>query len=400
MPKLLQINVTQNLGSTGKIAEQIGKIALDNGWESYIAWGRGENSSVSKSIKIGNKAITFFHVLFKHILDADGLGSIMATKHLIRKIDRISPDIIHLHVLHQGYINYPLLFKYLKSLALPVIWTFHDCWAFTGHCYYFDYIGCNKWKTKCNKCPVPKNLCKLELILNSSRNLARKKQSFSSVPNLTIVPVSNWLQRQVKESLFKDYNITVIHNGIDINVFKPLNFEGNKNNLDCPKIILGVANVWNERKGFKDFMEIARRNPDWSFIIIGVTKNQLKDLSHNIRGILFTKNQDELAEYYNMANVFINPTYEDTYPTVNLESIACGTPVVTYNTGGSPEAITEETGLVAEKGNIDDLETKIKYVLNKGKSYYSPKCRKYALDHFDMYDCFRAYLNLYNELLS
>ncbi len=401
MPKLLQINVTLNLGSTGKIAEQIGKLVLDDGWESFIAWGRKRNDSASNSIHIGNKLVSLFHVFLKHLFDSDGLGSIIATKHLIKKINRISPDIIHLHVLHQGFINYPLLFEYLKTLSTPVVWTLHDCWAFTGHCYHFDSIGCSKWKTQCEKCPINKDLSKLELFINSSRNFASKKASFLSVPRMTIVPVSFWLDKQVRQSFLMNYNRRVIHNGVDLDIFKPLPYDRMNVKREFGScVVLGVSNVWNAQKGYSDILELARRNPEWFFIIIGLTKVQLKGLPQNVNGILFTKNQNELAEYYNLADVFVNPTYEDTYPTVNLESIACGTPVVTYNTGGSPESITEETGLVAEKGNIKDLEIKIKMLLNKGKAYFSPRCRKYAVGHFDMHDCFKAYLDLYNELLS
>lgn len=399
--KLVQINCNQNVGSTGKIAEQIGELAIARGWKSYIVSGRQTNTSKSHSIRINNRLELLWHIFFNHFADMDGLCSYFATKRLVKKLKKISPDIVHLHVIHESYINYPVLFKYLKEANIPVVWTFHDCWALTGHCPYFDYIGCDKWKTECHNCPCPKNLKKLELFIRARSNHQLKKQYFASLNKLTIVPVSDWLEGLVRQSFLSSKNICTIKNGIDLDVFKPRT-SCLRDTLSIGKkfVILGVANEWGSRKGYGDFVEIASRCPEWIFIMIGNRDGLSDKLPQNIITIPFTSGQIELSEYYSISNVFLNTTYEDTYPTVNLESIACGTPVLTYRTGGSPESITKETGVVIKQGDIIGAIEALKNIEKIGKDDYSVKCRKYAEDNFSNKEKFHQYIELYKEILQ
>lgn len=402
--KLFQINVASNVGSTGRITEQIGKMAISNGWESYIAYGRSHQKSESIQIKIGSPFSVFFHGFQTRLLDRHGLGSVRSTKRLIKRIEQIKPDIIHLQNIHGYYLNYPLLFTFLSESNIPVVWTMHDCWALTGHCAYFDFIGCDKWKTRCFSCPQSKAYPSSLFLDRSKQNYELKKSFFNSVDNLTIVPVSYWLGDIVKQSFLKEHPIHVIQNGIDTDVFKPrFDFDDlrTKYQINGEKTILGVAGVWSERKGLRDFIKLRALFPEnISIVLIGLSSRQIKDLPDNIIGVARTANVDELAQFYSLADVFVNPTYEDTFPTTNLEAMACGTPVVTYATGGSVESVSADVGLVADQGDINDLFEKVKMVLSNGKEFYSKHCSEKACLKYNRDKQFLNYLSLYKKLIK
>lgn len=397
--KIVQINCSQNVGSTGKIAEQIGELAIAKGWESYIVSGRQTNTSKSHSIRINNRFELLWHIFLTHFADMDGLCSYFATKRLVKQLKQINPDIVHLHVIHESYINYPVLFNYFKEVNIPIVWTFHDCWALTGHCPHFDYIGCEKWKTKCHKCPYTKNYKKLEFFIRAKSNHQLKKHYFSSLDNLTIVPVSDWLEGLVRQSFLSSNNICTIKNGIDLQVFKPSqsNIRVRLNAIGS-FVVMGCAGNWGKMKGEDDFIEIARRHPDWTFIMVGITKDKIGNLPQNVFGVTFTNGQKELAEYYSAADVFVNPTYQDTLPTVNIESLACGTPVVTYLTGGCLETIDSHCGIAVERGNVDALDEAVISIQRLGKTHYSDYCIKRAKEYFDKNQKYQEYLLLYNRL--
>ena len=399
MPKLLQINVTANWGSTGKIAEDIGKTAIANGWESYIAYGRDTNPhSLSNLILIGNKWDMYNHGIQTRIFDNHGLASINATKKFIDRVKEIKPDIIHLHNIHGYYINYDILFDYLSKANIPVVWTLHDCWPFTGHCAYFDYVNCCKWKYGCIKCMYKSTYPSSYILSSSEKNYLRKRKSFTSVPKLYFVPVSNWLHNLLNESFFAKFPKKTIHNGVDLNLFVPTTrkfFRVDRH------VVLGVASVWEARKGLVDFIKLRELLPRTiEIILIGLSKQQIDTLPSGIKGISRTNNVNELVEYYSQSSVFVNPTWEDNFPTTNIEALACGTPVVTYRTGGSPESITPETGIVVEKGDCNALCSAIMEIIAKGKDFYSAACRKRAEDLYNKDDRFQEYLDLYQHLLS
>jgi glycosyltransferase involved in cell wall biosynthesis len=390
--KLIQINTVVNSASTGKIAEQIGELLIKAGHESYIAYGRGNRPSKSKLIKIGSDKDVYNHALSTLFFDKHGLASKDATKDLIKKIDEIQPDVIGLHNIHGYYLNYQVLFEYIKTKEIPVIWTFHDCWPFTGHCSYFDSVGCEKWKTHCNKCPIIKNYPKA-LTDRSYQNFEDKQEAFTGIKKMQIITPSNWLRNHVKQSFLKDYPVTVIHNGIDLNIFKPLN----KTFSPKEKIVLGVASTWDKRKGLHDFIEIRKKiASDIKIVLIGLSFTQIQTLPKGIKGIQRTENVDELVKWYNRATVFVNPTYIDNFPTTNLEALACGTPIITYNTGGCPEAVCEQTGNVIPKGDINALARAISDI-NKDNTIID-LCRNRALKHFNAEDRYKDYLDLYEKI--
>lgn len=390
--KLLQLNVTANWGSTGKIAEGIGIAAMNRGWESYIAYGRDMNLSESNLIKVGNQIDVYTHYARNRIFDGEGLGSKCATRRFITQIEEIAPDIIHLHNIHDHWLNYPILFEYLATIDTPIVWTFHDCWAFTGGCHYFEIPPCDKWRTQCEKCPLRNGK-----IDRSKHHYKQRRELIASLEDrLTIVPVSKWLEDFSKESMLSESNIQLIHNGIDIDRFKASDDRPQKENM-----ILGVANVWDYRKGLEDFIKLREVLPlEIKIKLVGLTKSQITKLPDGIDGITKTQNVDELVELYNRANVFVNPTYADNFPTTNLEALACGTPVITYRTGGSPEAIDENTGIVVEKGDIQGLANSILEILNYPSKYNSDLCRERAVAHFNQDIQFRKYIDLYDSLLS
>ncbi len=403
MKKLLQINSVVNYGSTGRIAEEIGQTAIATGWKSYIAYGRNNRQSQSELIKIGTDCNIKMHGLQTRLFDRHGLASKLATTTLVEQIEKIKPNIIHLHNIHGYYLNIEVLFHYLKNTNIPVVWTFHDCWPITGHCVHFEFIKCNKWKYQCYNCPQKRTYPVSFLFDRSEKNFNLKKHLFSSLPNLTLVPVSNWLSDILKESFLKDFPIQVIHNGINIEVFKPKaeRSKSRKYNLENKTVILGVANVWSQRKGLDDFIELSRIiDATFQIILVGLSKKQIKELPNNIIGIERTESVNELAELYSISDMFINPTYEDNFPTTNIEAIASGTPVITYKTGGSPEAIDDSTGLIVEKGDINGLIEAIHHIKNKGKDAYTSFCRQRGLDKYRKEDRYQEYIELYEKILN
>lgn len=393
--KVLQINTTVNSGSTGRIAEDIGRTLISNGHESYIACGRVNQNSVSRLIKIGNKLDFFFHVLKSLFTDRHGFGSKRATKKLLKQIDIIKPDVIGLHNIHGYYLNVEILFKYIKEKNIPIIWTLHDCWPFTGHCSYnTDCDNCKKCQRK-----YPKSI----FINQVNRNFNDKKFIFNNVKKLQIITPSLWLKDLVNQSFLK-YPIKCINNGIDLNQFKPSEKSNKlKENLGLKnkKIILGVASTWDKRKGLDDFILLASYiDVSYQIILIGLNNNQLKNLPKNIIGLKRTESIDELSDYYSLANVYLNPTYKDNFPTTNLEALACGTPVITYNTGGSPEAIDPKTGQIINKGDVKGLWSAIQDFTLQSKENYTKDCVLRAKYFYNKENRFMDYLKCYEELIK
>ena len=396
--RILQINATVNTSSTGRIAEEMGQVIMANGHESFIAYGRQAQSSKSNLIKIGNRFDTIRHGATSLLFDRHAFGSHGATEQLVTSIKKIEPNIIHLHNVHGYYLNISTLFQYINATQVPVVWTFHDSWPYTGHCTYYDSVGCKKWQTECYNCPKTKFYPKSLFVDQSRINFQDKKALYSNSDNMVVVTPSRWLSKEVKQSFLSKHKIKVIHNGIDLAIFKPRLDQLSKNN---DKVILGVANTWDKRKGLAEFLKLSQLLPnEYKIVLIGLNTRQIKLLPENILGIKRTANQTELAKWYNKAMVFVNPTWQDNFPTTNLEALACGTPVITYNTGGSPEAVDEKTGFVVEKGDINGLLRAINKVDKLGKEHFSANCRERAERLYNKDDRYNDYINLYEEVLN
>ena len=386
------------VGSTGKIMFGISAVCTDEKQETLCA--APEVSSGNKTGRnlyiIQNNNHRKINVLLDRITGRHNMHSKIATERLLKVISGFKPDIIQLHNLHEAYINLPMLFKYIKKHNIKTVWTLHDCWAFTGHCPYFDIVGCNKWKTGCYGCPQYKEYPK-SLFDNSKYMYRLKRKWFTGVENMTIVTPSEWLAGLVKESYLKDYPVKVINNGIDLNVFKPTESDfREKYALENKYIVLGVAFGWGRRKGLDVFVELAERldKVKYKIVLVGTDDNVDKLLPDNIISIHRTQSQTELAEIYAAADVFANPTREENYPTVNMEAIACGTPVVTFNTGGSPEMLDETCGAAVAKDDTDAMYNEIVRICET-EPYSEEACLKKARG-FDMNERFKEYYDLYS----
>lgn len=407
MKRLLQINtcITQ---STGRIAQQIGEKAISEGWESYIAFPARATKVESKSklISIGTKADQYIHALMTRIFDCCGFLSKRATKQLVKQIEKIRPDVIHLHNIHGYYLNIPILFDYLKKSGIPVVWTLHDCWAFTGHCVHYTCVSCFKWKSGCYDCSRKKTYPNSFLFDRSKQNFELKKRAYDNIPNITLVPVSYWLGHEVSQSILGKYKIHVIQNGIDVNVFRPRrdSVAGIKKKYGlCGKyIILGVATGWSEEVGLSTFFRLRKQlSEDFAIVMVGCTPNILKQLPDGIIGISRTNNVDELAEIYSAADILFNASYQETFGLVTAEAISCGTPVIVYNSTACSEIVTSETGYIAEVKNEIQV---LNYILedkmldSTQRKVRSEKCRQYAIAHFDKNIKYQEYIKLYDSL--
>ena len=396
--KVLQINSVCGYGSTGRIVTDIYNVLEKQGHSCLVAYGRGNAPKEINSLKIGNDFDNYMHAVKARIFDVHGFGSKRATREFLEKVEEYNPDIIHLHNIHGYYINIELLFNYLEKANKPVVWTLHDCWTFTGHCAHFDYIGCDKWQYGCSNCPQKKRYPRSLLFDNSETNYQKKKELFTGIQNMTIVTPSKWLANLVHKSFLKDYNVQVINNGIDLDRFKPTVSDFRQRyKLEDKIVILGVASVWEDRKGFKYFLDLAKMlDKDYQIVLVGVTNKQLSQLPKNIIGIKRTNSLKELAEIYSAVDVFLNPTLEDNFPTTNLEALACGTPVVTFNTGGSVECIDAKCGLVVPKGDTNSIIQILKK--RNGIQLNAIDCVRRARA-FDKSARYQDYINLYMNKL-
>lgn len=399
--KVYQINVVCGNGSTGRIAVDLSHIIQDVGGESRIAYGRGKAPNDINSLRMSNKLDLYHHVIMTRLTDKHGLYSYRATKKLIRDISEYTPDIIHLHNIHGYYVNYDMLFTFLKNYNRPVIWTLHDCWSFTGHCAHYDSINCEQWKHECRQCPNLGTYPKTFKKGNTYLNFIRKQKAFSAYEPLILVTPSNWLKKQLESSFLQDKKCVVIPNGIDLNIFTP-----KKNNIireklhlqEEKRIVLGVASAWTINKGYDDFLQLRKILDDsYIFCMVGLNNKQIKKLPKGIIGVKKTNSLQELAAYYSAADVFLNLTYEDTFPTTNIEALACGTPVLTYDTGGSTEIITKECGESVQKGNLVAMA---ECVMRWCSSPKNSQCCIARSKDFDKKKNYSKYLSLYESYLQ
>ena len=360
--KVLIINSVCGIRSTGRIATDIAKEYIAQGHTCRIAYGREQVPEAFRDIsyRIGSDWGVRLHALFARLLDNEGFSAKQATKNLLKWANYYNPDVLWLHNIHGYYINIELLFDWIKSRPeMQVNWTLHDCWAFTGHCAYFSYAGCEKWKTQCRNCPQKKDYPQSLLADSSAENFLRKQKAFCGVKDMTLISPSKWLADLVKQSFLQEYPVEVRHNTIDQSVFKPTPSDfREKLGLGDKKIVLGVASVWDRRKGLADFVRLSSLLPEeYQVVLVGLDESQGKTLPDNIVQISRTNSAQEMAEIYTAADVFVNLTYEDNYPTVNLEAQACGTPCLTYRTGGSVESVPSKN--IVAQGNLVEMVRKI-----------------------------------------
>lgn len=352
--KIVQINAVCGKGSTGKICNDISKLLTQKNVENYILYSLGSTDNPN-AIKFTNEKYLKIQALKSRVFGNYGFNSQYATKKLIKELEKINPDIVHLHNIHSNDVNLEMIFDYFRRNKVKVYWTFHDCWALTAYCPHFDMIGCDKWINGCHNCEQRKPYS--WFFDKSKKQFERKKAIFEGVDVMVITP-SKWLADVVKQSFLKNCEVNVVNNGIDVNVFKPTeNDFREKYNLQDKKIVLGVAFGWGPKKGLDVFIELSKQLPEnYQMVLVGTNDEVDKHLPANIISIHKTANQEELAKIYTAADVFANATREETFGLVNVEALACGTPVVTFETGGSPETIDEKCGLLVKKNDVEGLK--------------------------------------------
>ncbi len=396
--KVMFINTVCGSGSVGRLVTGLMDALSERGIPSLAAYGQRTAPEGYDTFRIGSTPEIYLHGALCRITDRHGLYSGNATRRLVRRIREYDPDILHLHNVHGYYVNIRILFDYLRrefsrKPGKRIVWTLHDCWTFTGHCAHFSYIGCEKWKTFCRDCPQKEQYPRTFLMDGSSPNYRLKKALFTGIPGVTLVTPSEWLREVVKDSFMRDYPVRVVPTGIDLTAFRPVQSDlREKYGIGNRPLLLGVANPWRERKGYGDFLELARRLQGSCVIaMVGLKKSQCRGLPSNVIGIGRVNGVQEMAEWYSAADLYVNLTLEDTFPTTNLESMACGTPVVTYAAGGSPESLTEETGRVVPCSDLEEAVKSIRELLSDGIDR-KEACRKRA-EEYSAGKRFREYLD-------
>lgn len=364
--KYVQINSFYN-GSTGTIMRNLHQKLQSEGYDSYIFWGRRHETISDHERCIASGRSVNLHGVRSRITDRAGFYSKGDTKRLLKRLTEIDPDVIHLHNIHGYYLDVSQLFEWLAGHRCDLKWTLHDCWAFTGHCPHFEYIGCDRWKNGCYQCPQRKEYPASVVLDRSERNWQDKKRLFTLIPQerMTLITPSSWLAGLVAQSFLSEYTVEVVPNQVNREVFRPIPSDvKSRMGIGDSFVILGVASPWSPRKGLSDFVALRQHlEPEVAIVLVGLTKKQIAELPEGIVGIERTDSQRELVELYSAADVFFNPTYEDNFPTVNLEAEACGVPVVTYNAGGCAETIGKVEGSIA----VPDFSTAVAEIHNVKK---------------------------------
>lgn len=397
--RVLQIN-SGIFGSTGTIMRGIAAVSRDQGIEAYVAYPDSRSNTarrITGDLVIGSRVSRNLHIQLGFATGMQGTYSRHSTLAFLREVRRLRPDVIHLHNLHDCYVNLPMLFDFIRSAGAPVVWTLHDCWALTGKCTHYTAIGCEKWSGACHDCPQLREY-PAALIDRTQKMHSLKKLWFSDVENMVLVTPSKWLRSQVKRSHLGDYEVRVINNGIDLEVFKPTSGDFRRRyGLGAKKIVLGVAHGWSRRKGLPSFLDLRERlSSRYVIVIVGLSSDEIREMPTGVVGIGRTEDAYELAGIYTAADVFFNPTLEDNYPTVNLEALACGTPVVTFRTGGAAEILNENCGMAVETG---DMASAVRGIQAFAEGENTAACVLRVAEHSKEVK-FREYIALYDELAA
>lgn len=386
------INSVYGIGSTGRLSANLSHFLNEHGFNAKVFYGRNRQPKDDNSFYFSLPLSISAHGLKARIFDASGFGSKVSTRYLIRKLDKFKPGLVIVHNMHGYYLNIKIFLNWLAKNDIKAIFVLHDCWNFTGHCPHFASINCYRWKDHCHHCPLKKEYPKALLFDKSERNHLIKKNLFSNINHATFISPSEWLADLAKESFLKVHDIIIINNGIDTNVFyhRENNYFLDQFGNDA-HIILCVANIFNTQKGLKDIIALNSMLTDNErIVLVGKIKDNI-ELPKNITHIKQTNDVNELAKIYSSATVFFNPTYEDNYPTVNMEALACGCPVISYKTGGSCEMI--DKNFAVEQGDISEAIAKIRSLYNKPNNYVFPDSSSFSLEKM-----YSSYLNIISKV--
>lgn len=394
--KILQVNANYGFGSTGLIMKDIGEAIANSGNEPFFAYQRTD-SSVKNGMVVGNPLDWKLHAALCRIFGGQGYYSKLATRQFISEIRRIKPDVVHLHNLHSNFVNVDVLLRFLAEEDIATVITMHDCWYFTGKCFHYVDCGCEGYMHQCGNCPKKKAPPKSLLFDRSKSSLKNKKERLLAIPRLKVVGCSNWICKEAGKGILAQCNMETVYNGVDTSVFKPTDSTIRQDyNIENGFLVMGMANKWLQ-PGNMDMLSKVSSLTGVRLMIVGCTEQQRKTIGNiheNIVAVGFIQDREELAKYYSAADVFVNLTHADTLPTVNMESICCGTPVITYNSCGSPELIEEATGIVVEENDKDGIVKALAYM----QSHSFPDCRQVGIQRFDKISCYHRYIEIYEEL--
>ncbi|MEG1300386.1 MAG: glycosyltransferase [Erysipelotrichaceae bacterium] len=397
--KIAQINVTYGKASTGRTCKELSDFLTSKG-VNVVTFSASCGKKYKENKIFESKISRLKHLMLSRITGLEGYYSFGATKKLVKELLNFNPDIVHLRILHGSYLNYGYLYKKIREMKIPVVWTMHDCWAYTGKCAYYSNLNCFKWKdATCSKCPAKKQYPESLFFDFSNYMYKRKNELFNSISDLHIVTVSDWLKCEVEQSYLNQFDIRRIYNWIDLDVFQPR--ESNKLKLKYPNrfIILGVASAWSSRKGIDKFIELSKYLAD-NYLIILIGKCNVRLPNKRIVSVDNISSKNELSEYYSLANVFINFSEEETFGKVAAEAISCGTPVITNSNTANPEIIDNRCGIVLKNGNMEEVLEAIKKIESNKKLFYSNACVKRANKLFNKSINCELYYSLYLDLID
>lgn len=396
-----------NEGSIGRTAEQLGQLVQSRGWKSFIAYSRLNLGSTSEVYRVDNRLSTLFHAFITRLFDMCGYGSYFTTKKLVKVIKRVNPDLIHMHIIHNYDINLKVLFNYLASSKIPIVWTQHDCWSYTGHCAFYSGVKCEKWKTECNNCPLYNAFPKSWFYDGSKRNFEYKKRLFTSVPQdqMCIIAVSDYVKKDLEQSFLNKYRIERIYNAIDTDQFVPSQEYGpevrERYGLGNGKLLMAFATAWSERKGISDYYKLRDLLDDsYTIVFVGVNDELKKKLPKGIIGIPNTSSVAELVKLYSTADIIMNLSSAESFGKTTPEGMSCGTPGIVYNCTASPELVDEKTGIVCEKGDLEGVVKAVHEIMGWNKGETIKNCRNRVLSLFSMKKNWNDYLDLYEEMIK
>ncbi len=398
--KVVQINAIYGAKSTGTIVREIQSCCEEHGIEGYVAYSIANRPDVEvpRGYHIGNKLTAKWAALVSRVIGKQAYANRFSTRRFLRWLDKVNPDIVHLHNLHSNYIHLNMLLRYLAKHDIATVITMHDCWYFTGGCVHYAAVGCQRWQKGCGQCPkwkaMPSWFCD-----TSASVLSDKKKYLSAIPRLTVVGASQWVAEEMKRSLLGNLNITFIHNGFDLSVFTPtLSRKRQELNIENKFVVLGPASKWllPTNKATLDHF-LSHMTEDMVLVLFGC--NEITEsLPKNVVQIGYIKNPKEMAELYSMADVLVNCSREDTLSSLNLECQACGTPVVTYDATGSKETVDGQCGFAIYTGDVDSLWEKVVRVKELGKNSLTNQCREWVCSHFEKQKNYQKYIQLYNHI--
>ena len=398
--RVLQVNAVYGIGSTGVIVEDIHKLSIEKGIESYVAYSTTNRSAVPNGYRIGNNLGKKIHALFSRINGKQAYFSRNATVKFLRYIDEIKPDIVHLHNLHSNYINLNMLLKYLAEKDIKTVVTLHDCWFYTGGCFHYTSVDCYKWMDGCGNCPKKMVDTPAYLFDCSKKILDDRKKYFSRIKNLTVTGVSQWILDEAKRGIFHKNNGAVIYNGVDTEVFCPTASDVRKKyNSEDKFVILAPANKMLSPVNKVVFEKVVESIDENTVMwLLACPKDKRGDLSNNVIPIDFVTEREELIKLYSAADVMLNPTREESLSLLNVECMSCGTPVITFKNTGVKETVDNHSSFAVENEDTKAILVKLNEIKEKGKAYYSADCRKNVAEKFEKKKNYNRYIELYTEI--